>query len=67
MLSMHTSKEKESMYADSANPSKNGCKYLNEIQLLIHPAVNMIKFTTESQALLVEMAGSSHFSSASVA
>lgn len=46
---------------------KNGNKYLNEIQLLIHPAVNMINFTTEPQTLLVETAGSSHFSSASVA
>lgn len=40
---------------------KKGNKYLNEIQLLIHPAVNMIKFTTEPQTRLVETAGSSHF------
>lgn len=63
MLSMNTSKHKESKYADSANLSKNGNKYLNENQSLIHLAVNMIKFTIEPQILLFGAAGSSHFSS----
>lgn len=55
------------MAADSAKSIKNRNKYLNEIQLLIQPAVNMIKFTTDPQTVLVETAGSCHFSSFSVA
>lgn len=65
---LHAHKETQGVHGSRLSKSiKIGNKYLNEIQLLIQPAVNMIKFTTDPQILLVETAGSSHFSSVSVA
>lgn len=65
---LHAYKETQGVHGSRLSKSiKKGNKYLNEIQLLIQLAVNMIKFTTDPQTLLVEMAGSSHFSSVSVA
>lgn len=65
---LHAHKEPQGVHGSRVSKSiKNRNKYLNEIQLLIQPAVNMIKFTTDPQILLVETAGSSHFSSVSVA
>lgn len=65
---LHAYKETQGVCGSRLSKSiKTRNKYLNEIQLLIQLAVNMIKFTTDPQTLLVEMAGSSHFSSGSLA
>ena len=65
---LHAYKQTQGVHVCRFSKSiKHGNKYLNEIQSRIHPAVNMIKFTTEPETLLVETAGSSHSSSASVA
>lgn len=65
---LHAHKETQGVHGSRLSKSiKMGNKHLNEIQLLIQPAVNMIKLTIDPQTLLVGTAGSSHFSSVSVA